>query len=474
MKFLRSIRWRLQLWHGLLLALVLACFGFTAWRLQLGNQLRRTDEALQQRVSILTAIRRAANPAGNGPPDRFGPPPFPKLSANDASLFEERAGKSFYFVVWSPDGFEVARSHSAPAKVSHPERQPGPMAARLRGTLREFYSYTPPGECFLAGVDIRDELGDLRRFAWLLAGIGSLVLLSAWAGGWWISGRAIRPITDISNAAEKISTGDLTQRIQTEDADSELGQLAQVLNSTFARLEAAFNQQARFTADAAHELRTPVTVMLTHVQNGLASECPNEEHREAFEASQRAAQRMRRLTESLLTLARLDSGGAAALHAPCDLDRIAREAVELLRPLAKDQGISLAVEPAPARCNGDAEQLGQVVSNLVNNAIAYNRRGGSVLVKLAADAEAAVLSVSDTGQGIGTEDLPHIFERFYRADQTRSNLAGHTGLGLAIVKAIIEAHGGNVQVESETGKGSTFTVRLPAGLRSIADPAATG
>jgi len=470
MKFFRSIRWRLQLWHGLLLAVVLACFGFTAWRLQLGNQMRRADEALQQRVSILTAIRRASSPAREGPPDRSGPPPFPKLSANDASLFEEREGKFYYYKVWSPEGSEVGRSSSAPANVPKPERETGPIAPRLRGTLREFYSFTPRGECFLVGVDIRDELGELRRFAWLLAGVGGLVMLFAWAGGWWITTRAIRPITDISNAAEKISTGDLTQRIQTADASSELGQLANVLNSTFARLEAAFNQQARFTADAAHELRTPVTVMLTHAQNGLASECECEEHREAFEASQRAAQRMRRLTESLLTLARLDSGGAAALHSLCDLDCITQDAVDLLRPLAKQKGISLTTELAPAECFGIAEQLGQAVSNLVGNAISYNQSGGSVRVKLATEAHAAVLSVIDTGQGISAEDLPHVFERFYRADRARSNQTTHSGLGLAIVKSIVEAHRGTIEVASGLGKGSTFTIRIPSNPSSAAKP----
>ena len=462
MKFFRSIRWRLQLWHGLLLALVLACFGFTAWRLQFGNELRRSDEELQQRVSILTAIRRAANPAGNGPPDRSGPPAFPKLSAREAGLFEGRPGKPFYYVVWSPGGSEVARSHSAPANVLHPDREPGPTASRLRGTLREYYRYTPPGECFLVGLDIRDELAGLRRFAWLLAGIGSLVLLFAWAGGWWIATRAIRPITDISATAVRISTSDLAQRIQTADTDSELGQLAQVLNSTFARLEAAFTQQARFTADAAHELRTPVTVMLTHAQNGLDSQCDNEEHREAFEASKRAAQRMRRLIESLLTLARLDSGEAAATREPCDLDRVARDTTELLRPLAQEQNVSLEVELMPTRCEGNEEQLGQVVTNLVSNAIFYNRPGGSVRVKVAAEPNTAVLLVSDTGQGIGPEDLPHICERFYRADKARSNAAGRTGLGLAITKAIVEAHGGTVEVVSQVDQGSTFTVRLPA------------
>jgi heavy metal sensor kinase len=234
-----------------------------------------------------------------------------------------------------------------------------------------------------------------------------------------------------------------------------------MLNHTFARLQASFDRQAQFTADASHELRTPLSVMLTQTQTALARERTAAEYRESLTACQRAAQRMRRLTESLLTLARLDSGETATRREPCDLGRITSEAVELLRPLAEQQGVSLAVELAPAPCSGDAEQLAQVVTNLVTNAIYHNRPGGSVQVRLASQTGAVALSVCDTGQGIAPEDLPHIFDRFFRADQARSGASGRTGLGLAITKAIVEAHGGSIEVVSELGYGRTFTVRLP-------------
>ena len=203
-------------------------------------------------------------------------------------------------------------------------------------------------------------------------------------------------------------------------------------------------------------------MVLTQTQTALARERPAAEYRESLAACQRAAQRMRRLTESLLTLARLDSGEATASREPCDLDRVTRDAIELLRPLAQEQSIALEVEATPTRCVGNAEQLGQVVTNLVSNAIAYNRPGGSVRVKVTSEPGAAVLAVCDTGQGIAPEDLPHIFERFYRADKARSSAAGRTGLGLAITQAIVEAHSGTIEVATELGKGSTFTVRLPA------------
>jgi len=327
--------------------------------------------------------------------------------------------------------------------------------------LREYVHFTPQGDCILVGRDIREELAAIRRFAWILAGAGTVVLALGLTGGWWVSARAIRPLADISATAARISTGDLTQRIRTSDTSSELGELARVLNDTFARLQASFARQAQFTADASHELRTPVTVVLTQTQAALARERPAADYRESLAACQRAAQRMRRLTESLLMLARLDSAEAAAMRGTCELDRIASDATELLRPLAGQENVRLTVDLAPARCAGNAEQLGQVVTNLVSNAIAYNRPDGRVLVQVATEANAVVLAVSDTGQGISPEDLPHIFERFYRADQTRSGAAGRTGLGLAITQAIIMAHGGEIEVTSELGSGSTFTVRLP-------------
>jgi signal transduction histidine kinase len=175
----------------------------------------------------------------------------------------------------------------------------------------------------------------------------------------------------------------------------------------------------------------------------------------------RAANRIQQLTESLLTLARLDSGGYGATRERCDFERVTRETLALVRPLAQERGISLQAELAPAVVVGDGEQLGLVLSNLLSNAICYNWPGGEVRVTLALQNEVIVLTVSDDGLGIAPEDLPHVFERFYRADKARSRAHGHVGLGLAIAKAIIESHGGVIQVSSVDGEGSVFTVSLP-------------
>ncbi len=457
MKFFRSIRWRLQLWYGALLVLVLSGFGVSAWQLQSANQLGRIDQEIEQRMGIVSDMVRPRGEPGR--PPGGGPPPEWQLPERKMGLFE--GVDAFYYVVWFRHGRDEMHSPSAPSGVPRPDPMRGPPVFRTRGTLRECYHDTPSGECLLVGRDIRSDLDGIRRFGWFLAGAGGTVLLLGLAGGWWIATRALRPIGDISAAAAGISAGDLAIRIHTSDTESELGLLARDLNHTFAELQGAFERQARFTADASHELRTPVAVVLAQTQSALTRERPAGEYREYLEACQRAAGRMRGIIEDLLTLARLDSSaGSKPAAEPCDLERIVRETVELLGPVAAECDIRLDL--FPARCIGDSGQLARAVSNLVSNAIQYNRPGGSVRISLEGGTDAVTLSVSDTGQGIPPEDLPHVFERFFRADKSRSSARGHAGLGLAITKAIIDAHGGTIRVESEPRRGSTFTVSLPS------------
>ena len=457
MKRFQSIRWRLQLWHGLLLVSILIGFGVTAYQLESGRLSRRIDEELRQLLPVLVASQRPA-----GGQDRLARE-F-SLSPEDAALFDRAGSGGFYYVVWLRHSERpVTYSPTAPRDLQMPDLMDTPV--RFRGDSREAFSFPGPGDCVLVGRSVAADREGLHHLAWRLAGAGAGVLLFGLAGGAWLVTRALRPIGEISATAGKIATGDLTQRISTTDTDSELGQLAGVLNSTFARLDAAFTQQARFTADAAHELRTPVSVMLMHMENGLASGCLNEEHREAFEAGQRAAQRMRPLIVSLLELARLDAGQESLQHVPLDLTRLAEDGIDLVHPLADERGITIHFEDSsPCECGGDPDRLAQVITNLLTNAIMHNRAGGAVRVRVGRENGLARLSVSDNGPGISGEDLPRIFERFYRADESRTGTTGGTGLGLAISKSIVEAHGGSLDVSSEPGKGTCFTISLPARL----------
>lgn len=513
----KSIKWRLQLWHGAILLIVLAAFGYTAFELERGRQFRRIDDELHRRINLIANVLRqtprgpglenaplddrspAPRPNRPAPPGNRQPPRGFHLPPEAANLFDSSNTNGFYYVLWARDGNELSRSENVPrpdylwkngpfttvntlppssvissdpgppkyrGQIQDELHRPGERinvredALRMHGEFREMEITMPPGERILVGRSVAVELQELRRSALKLAGVGGVILLLGLAGGWWIATRAIRPIRAISATAAEISGSDLSRRIPATETESELGQLAAVLNSTFARLESAFARQQQFTSDAAHELRTPVSVILTQTQGALHRERSGAEYRETLEACQRAAQRMRRLIESLLELARLDDA-AAARREPQDLARQAGECVDLVRPLANDRQISIHTELAPAICLGDGDQLALVITNLVANAVHYNRDGGEVRIRTRVEGGEAILSVADNGIGIAPEHLPHIFERFYRADAARTTSQGRMGLGLAITKAIVESHGGRITVTSELANGSLFEVRLP-------------
>jgi two-component system OmpR family sensor kinase len=308
-------------------------------------------------------------------------------------------------------------------------------------------------------------LADLRRLAWEEAAAGVALVVFGLAGGWWVAGHVLRPIGEISGeisaAADQIAGGDRARRISLKQTESELGQLAAVLNRTFDRLDHAFAQQVQFTADASHELRTPLSVILTQVQLALSRERSVVEYRESLGICQRAAERMRTLINALLDLARLDTGGFDLTLAECDLQRVAYESLELVAPLAQQKGAVLRSSVDPVRVKADGAKLGQVMVNLLQNALQHNARGVEVSLSLEPKEGYALLRVSDNGAGIPAEALPRLFDRFYRVDKSRSSATGGSGLGLAICKAIVEAHGGSIRAESRLGEGTEFQAMLP-------------
>ena len=510
----RSIRWRMQLWQAFLLVCVLSGFGVTAYQLHRTNRLSQVDRELERRVAALSSDVRGRPPfpppgepfrSDLGPPpqpgvmEELGPPPEPppfdrkrgsrlprrlglefrgrrggpedwhgprevRLSDRTLSLFEPSESEDFYYAVWSRDGTLLKRATNGPPEVPFPAAPEGDTGvhARGRGSFREAFHFTEMGDCVLAGRSITSDLKGLRRFAWWLACAGGAVLTLGLGGGWLLASRSLRPIEHISSAASRISAGSLSERISIADTDSELGRLAGVLNSTFARLEAAFAQQKQFTADASHELRTPIAVLISEAQTTLARDRSAAEYRETVEACLEVAQQMRQLTQSLLELARYDAGQEPLEHRPVDLAERTRASVDLVRPLAQERRIEIHCDLQPAVASGDADRLGQVLINLLTNAIFYNKEKGEVRASTRTEAGAVVLTVADSGPGIAPEDLPHIFERFYRADKARGRAEGRSGLGLAICKAIVEAHGGSLGAASQPGAGATFTVRLPA------------
>ena len=485
----KSIKWRLQIWYGLILVLVLAGFGVSAFELEKGRQMRRVDEELRWRLKVVAdALHppppppflqnrpRFGGPTGRLPdnlPPRQNPRPEKfELSPWEASLFGTNKPNNFYFIIESRYRKEIARAGNVPTSVvglssdfvqinQLPElKNPNPPPVWTLDGFRETWDTSPSGESIRVGCSLAPELKELHRTAFNLTAVGGWILLVGLVGGWWIVSRAIRPVETISSAAVKISAGDLSQRINVAETESELGQLAAVLNSTFARLDAAFAQQKQFASDAAHELRTPVAVILTQTQTALNRERQAPEYRETIEACQRAAQWMRKLIRDLLELARLDAGQEQMKRLRFDFAKTISDCIELTKPLADEIGVKIFSDLPSLEITGDSERLAQVVMNLLTNAIQYNQPGGEVRLNLKPDAGLAVLTVTDTGRGISKEDLPRVFERFYRADESRTG-ASNAGLGLATARAIVEAHGGTIEVTSKEALGTTFTVRLP-------------
>lgn len=470
MPFRKSIRWRIQAWHGLLLLAMTGAFGVTAYRLEKTNAHRRMDDDLKGRLGVLTvALERGKPPGAEGgerpppPPrgQRHGPPPgfqAPEIKA----AFSPKEPDPYYFHVWTRDGDPLASSAAAPEGIPLPATAVLDPKSRLRDGYRECYLFTPPGECLLVGRSTASVDKAMRDFALKTAGIGGGLLAIGLAVGWWISSRALRPISAISAAATRISEGHLKERIHTPETESELGKLATLLDETFQRLDAAFEEQARFTSDAAHELRTPVSIILAQSQLALSRERDASYYRETIETSQRAAKRMQAMIESLLQLAVLDATTGVPGLKPGDLAVVCQEHLPALRVLADERDTRLLADLQPANCRMNADQIGQILINLVANAVKFSPAGSEIRVATGVRDGRAFLSVIDNGPGIAAEHLPHLFERFYRTDKSRSSATGGTGLGLAICKRIADAHGGTLVAKSQEGRGSDFILEMPS------------
>ena len=496
-----SIRGRLLLWLAALLVAILTGLGVTAYQLYGINQFSQIDNELELRVAALQADWRSSRPPnGNGPPPpppgapgarpssqghddepaalpegRLDPPLQSRpvfstaedpdripLAPRTKALFNEADVRGFYYAGWTSRGQLLTRSNNAPADLAHPPDAPaGRVYHRTRDTYQEVYYFTERGDCVLAGISLHRLTRASRQFAWTLVTASLAILVAGLAGAGMIVTYALRPVHVIGASAARIASGNLAERIDVPDKRSELGKLAGVLNSTFARLEAAFAEQKNFTADASHELRTPLAVLITEAQTSLARERNAADYRATVEVCLEAAQQMRRLAESLMQLARLDAGQEVMQRETIDLAEIVREAVHRLQPLAASRKIVTAQDLAPGILTGDPGRLGQVATNLLQNAIRYNHEGGKIHVTVRAEEDSVRLIVADTGQGISADDLPHIFARFFRADKARSRSDGSSGLGLSISKAIVEAHGGTIAATSALGYGTTFEVRFP-------------
>ncbi len=326
---------------------------------------------------------------------------------------------------------------------------------------------TENGQLF-AVIQVGESLAQLHALLHDLVGellVVGLLLLACAVGSYWLAVRAFAPIQRLAQTARSIKAGNLHRRVTVPPAHDEVQYLALTLNEMIDSLDQAFSRQRRFVADASHELRTPVAVIRNKTDVALLGARTQQDYITVLQGINAEAERLGHLISDLLALARGDEGRTQFEREPVRLDLVAGAVAANAELLAAERGITLEVQaPRPVTILGDEARLIQVVMNLVENAVRYTNPGGRVTVTIEAQQDQALLSVRDTGIGIAPEHLPHLFERFYRADPARRRTGGSSsssGLGLAIVEWIVRAHGGTVAVESWVGRGSSFTVTLP-------------
>ena len=438
-----SLRGRLLLWYSVIVAMIVAGFGggvsYLAWRARLAD----IDASLRDRA---VALGRALQPAGEGNFDLSLPP---NAGADDSD--------GLYHALWDTRGQPIDRS-DPDLDIPRPSR-PG---AATRDGRRELTLVTDSGATVLVGRDLSQARAELWPLVVAIAISGIAAVALSLVGGWWLVGRTMKPIARISRTAQAMVDGDFGARVPVDDVETELGQLARALNEAFDRLHASLLRQRRFTADASHELRTPLATISTEMQWALARARSADELRQSHEATARAAGRMQGVVERLLALAREESGEPLDAAMPVGLETLVRDTTAELTPLAAQHQLDIAIDAQPVSVVGDPDRLREALTHLVTNAIRYNVDGGRVHIQLRRSGERAEIAVADTGAGIAAADVARVFEPFFRTDAARSRDAGGAGLGLAVARAIVRRHGGDVTCESEIGRGTTMTMRLPA------------
>jgi len=312
------------------------------------------------------------------------------------------------------------------------------------------------------------EIHSFLELMYLVGGLLGLVsmLVSAYAG-YVMARRALKPMDEIADVATRFAAGDLSQRLHLSTPDREIRNLMRTLNKMFGDLESSIQAQKRFTADASHELRIPLTIMRGEIEVALLRKRRPREYEEVLGQQLEIIDRMQRIVDGLLTLARADAGLLELASDEVDLTLLLQEAGDQHLTLFVSKDIHLEMDIADGlTVNGDADRLSRVAFNLLNNAYKHAPRRSRVYFRAFVSGGKAVVEVADEGPGIAPEHMTHIFDRFYRSDEARSREAGGAGLGLAISKRIVEAHGGDLGVESTPGKGTLFRFSIPLAERN--------
>lgn len=451
-----SLRTELLIGQLVVLSLVVLGFGCAIYGLMRQSIYREAESDLLGAAQLIAEDLRSGNAVdeleiARAYRHRFGPAP------------RDHA----YFAIWNATGAKLGGSdplppHVVPFPTAPPTDGPRPFATLAHGDNLEVAVRGPNGGQVLVGRPLAKEHDRLRRLALVTCFVGLLALAIGAAAAWWLARRIVRPLETLTTTIEQVSARKLDGQVEVAGASRELVRLASVFEGMLTRLRESFERQVRFTADASHELRTPVSVITTQTEHSLARPRSAEEYTVALETCGRAARRMQRLVDDLLLLARADSGRLELKLRTADLAEIARAALASVAPLAEQLGVRIAAQMQATLLEGDPERLERIIVNLVTNAVRYNRSQGEVFVGVYTRGDRAVLTVADQGIGIAADARHKIFERFYRADEAREFREGFgTGLGLSIVREIVAAHGGTIDFVSTAGQGTTFTVELP-------------
>ncbi|HRK58177.1 MAG TPA: ATP-binding protein [Candidatus Kapabacteria bacterium] len=281
-------------------------------------------------------------------------------------------------------------------------------------------------------------------------------------GGWLLARFSLKPVDRIINAAHDITAHNLSRRLPMPSSNDEIGRLTSTLNEMIERLQDSFEQIRQFTSDVSHELRTPLAILMGEMELALRSPKQNVQYKETIMSALEEVTRLSKVVQSLLEISRAETGQVKIDFLPLNLSDTIRDIAEDMQILAEEKGIKLeSIIEDNIIIMADYVRIHQTLINVIDNSIKYNRPNGSVLVRMQADTNYAVIRVSDTGVGIPEDSLEHIFDRFFRVDKARSRDVDGTGLGLAIVKWIVESHHGSIDVESQLGKGTMFTIKFP-------------
>lgn len=456
-----SVRVRLTLWYGGVLALSLIAFALVIYYAAGNIFHERQDESL----------RSTAHTVASAYVEELGE--TQSLSIAGEVVLAEITFPNRYVQLADNTGKPVASSTNLsgaavtiPSPVLADARARGFSHATIDGLRIAVVPLSSDQSLGYAAVAepvsvVEDSLSELRRD--LFAGV-LLVLLLASGGGYFLARKSLAPIASMNSQTQRISAENLSARLDVTNSRDELGRLATTINDLLARLESSFNEQQRFIADASHELRTPLAVLRGETEVALGKTRTIEEYQQSLWLIQDEAERLSRIVEDLFILARQPINTRAAFNKErLSLNDAVKDCARAAQVLAIRKGIRLNLEndfPSIA-LNGDEELIKRMLLNLLDNAVKYTPEGGEISLALARQNGNAEIVVCDTGMGIPAADQPRVFDRFFRVDKARARALGGAGLGLSIAQWIVEVHGGEISVASVPGEGSTFTVLLP-------------